>query len=45
MPEEGELYNLSDRALTDMGITRGDIEYVASNGPGDGRGLRGGLVR
>ena len=42
---EDELYNLSDRSLMDIGITRGEIEYAASNGHGDRRGLRGGLMR
>ena len=42
---EDELYNLSDRALMDIGITRGEIEYAASNGPGEERGQRGGLMR
>ena len=26
-----ELYNLSDRTLMDIGMTRGEIEYVVSN--------------
>jgi uncharacterized protein YjiS (DUF1127 family) len=41
---EHELYKLSDRALMDIGMTRGEIEYAAANGPGDRRGLRGGLM-
>ena len=32
--------NLSDRELTDIGITRGEIDYVASNRDTDPRGIR-----
>lgn len=34
------LWNLSDRELTDMGTTRGEIDYVASNPDTDPRGVR-----
>ncbi len=30
---EEELYTLSDRALMDIGMTRGEIEYVVSLAP------------
>jgi uncharacterized protein YjiS (DUF1127 family) len=32
--------NLSDRELTDIGITRGEIDYVACNRSIDARGVR-----
>jgi uncharacterized protein YjiS (DUF1127 family) len=32
--------SLSDRELMDIGITRGEIDYVASNGSIDPRGIR-----
>jgi len=35
-----ELYGLSDRELMDIGITRGEIDYFASNGGIDPRGIR-----
>jgi len=34
---QAELCNLSDRALTDIGIMRGEIEYVASIRGGEPR--------
>jgi uncharacterized protein YjiS (DUF1127 family) len=34
------LCNLSDRELTDIGIARGEIDYVASNGDAGPRGIR-----
>jgi uncharacterized protein YjiS (DUF1127 family) len=34
------LYDLSDRELTDIGTTRGEIDYVASNCGIDQRGIR-----
>lgn len=34
------LYDLSDRELIDIGTTRGEIEYVASNMVIDPRGIR-----
>jgi uncharacterized protein YjiS (DUF1127 family) len=34
------LYDLSDRELMDIGTTRGEIDYVASNRTGDPRGAR-----
>jgi uncharacterized protein YjiS (DUF1127 family) len=34
------LCNLSDRELIDIGITRGEIDYVASNRDTDPRGIR-----
>jgi uncharacterized protein YjiS (DUF1127 family) len=34
------LYDLSDRELMDIGITRGEIDYVASNRGIDPRGIR-----
>jgi uncharacterized protein YjiS (DUF1127 family) len=34
------LYDLSDRELMDIGTTRGEIEYVASNRGIDPRGAR-----
>ena len=36
----GDLCNLSDRELMDIGITRGEIDYVASNRDIDPRGVR-----
>jgi uncharacterized protein YjiS (DUF1127 family) len=36
----GDLCNLSDRELMDIGITRGEIDYVASNRGIDPRGVR-----
>ena len=35
-----KLLDLSDRELHDMGISRGEIEYVASNRDIDPRGIR-----
>ena len=35
-----ELYDLSDRELMDIGITRGEIDYFASNRGIDPRGIR-----
>jgi uncharacterized protein YjiS (DUF1127 family) len=34
-----ELYGLNDRELMDIGITRGEIDYVASNRSIDPRGI------
>ena len=34
------LYDLSDRELMDIGTTRGEIDYVVSNGSIDPRGIR-----
>ena len=34
------LWNLSDRELMDIGTTRGEIDYVASNRDADPRGIR-----
>ena len=34
-----DLYDLNDRELRDIGITRGEIEYVASNRSIDTRGV------
>jgi uncharacterized protein YjiS (DUF1127 family) len=34
------LYDLSDRELLDIGTTRGEIDYVASNRGIDPRGIR-----
>jgi uncharacterized protein YjiS (DUF1127 family) len=36
---QAELCNLSDRGLMDIGITRGEIDYVASNRGTDPRGI------
>ena len=36
------LCDLNDRALQDIGITRGEIDYVASNRSIDPRGIRSG---
>ena len=35
-----DLYDLSDRELMDIGTTRGEIDYVASNRSIDPRGIR-----
>ena len=35
-----QLYRLTDTELIDIGITRGEIEYVASNRGVDPRGIR-----
>ena len=35
-----ELYGLNDRELMDIGITRGEIDYFASNRGNDPRGIR-----
>ena len=35
-----ELYSLNDRELMDIGITRGEIDYFASNRGIDPRGIR-----
>jgi uncharacterized protein YjiS (DUF1127 family) len=35
-----DLCNLSDRELMDIGIARGEIDYVASNRDTDPRGIR-----
>ncbi|WP_298885047.1 hypothetical protein [uncultured Bradyrhizobium sp.] len=37
---KGVLCNLSDRELMDIGIARGEINYVASNRDADPRGIR-----
>jgi uncharacterized protein YjiS (DUF1127 family) len=34
------LHDLSDRELMDIGTTRGEIDYVVSNGSIDPRGIR-----
>ena len=34
------LYDLSDRELIDIGISRGEIDYVAANRSNDPRGAR-----
>jgi uncharacterized protein YjiS (DUF1127 family) len=36
----GTLCNLNDRELQDIGIARGEIDYVASNRSIDPRGIR-----
>lgn len=36
------LYDLSDRELMDVGITRGEIDYVATHRGGDPRGILSG---
>ncbi|MBR0719759.1 DUF1127 domain-containing protein [Bradyrhizobium liaoningense] len=36
----GDLCSLSDQELMDIGITRGEIDYVASNRDTDPRGIR-----
>ena len=33
-----ELFGFSDRELMDIGVTRGEIDYVTSNGPIEPRG-------
>ena len=35
-----DLFDLSDRELIDIGISRGEIDYVASNRDIDPRGIR-----
>jgi uncharacterized protein YjiS (DUF1127 family) len=35
-----KLYRLTDSELIDIGVTRGEIEYVASNRGVDPRGIR-----
>jgi uncharacterized protein YjiS (DUF1127 family) len=35
-----DLYNLSERELMDIGISYGEIDYVASNRHTDPRGIR-----
>lgn len=35
-----DLYSLSNRELMDIGIARGEIDYVASNRNSDPRGIR-----
>ena len=35
-----ELYSLNGKELMDIGITRGEIDYFASNGGIDPRGIR-----
>ncbi|MBR0874695.1 DUF1127 domain-containing protein [Bradyrhizobium tropiciagri] len=35
-----DLYRLSDRELIDIGISRGEVDYVASNPDTDPRGVR-----
>jgi uncharacterized protein YjiS (DUF1127 family) len=35
-----DLCNLSDKELMDIGITRGEIDYIASNRSIDPRGVR-----
>jgi uncharacterized protein YjiS (DUF1127 family) len=37
---QATLYDLSDRELMDIGTTRGEIDYVASNRSIDPRGVR-----
>jgi uncharacterized protein YjiS (DUF1127 family) len=37
---QATLYDLSDRELQDIGTTRGEIDYVASNRSIDPRGVR-----
>ena len=36
----GDLCNLSDRELMDIGISRGEVDYVATNRDADPRGFR-----
>jgi uncharacterized protein YjiS (DUF1127 family) len=36
----GDLFDLNDRDLMDIGISRGEIDYVASNRGIDPRGVR-----
>jgi len=38
-----DLCGLNDRELQDIGITRGEVDYVASNGSIDPRGVRSAL--
>ena len=38
------LSDLSDRELMDIGITRGEIDYVISNRDIDPRGIRSGMI-
>jgi uncharacterized protein YjiS (DUF1127 family) len=38
--ERAELYRLNDWELMDMGMTRGEIDYVVSNRSTDPRGVR-----
>ena len=38
------LSDLSDRELTDIGTTRGEIDYVVSNRDIDPRGIRSGTI-
>ncbi|WP_271554595.1 DUF1127 domain-containing protein [Bradyrhizobium sp. CCBAU 45394] len=35
-----DLCNLSDRELMDIGISRGEVDYVATNRDADPRGFR-----
>jgi uncharacterized protein YjiS (DUF1127 family) len=35
-----ELYGLNDRELMDIGISRGEVDYFASNRGVDPRGIR-----
>ena len=37
---QANLSDLSDRELMDIGISRGEIDYVASNRSSDPRGIR-----
>ena len=37
---ESDLNDLSDRELTDIGIARGEIDYIAANRSIDPRGVR-----
>ena len=37
---QADLCDLSDRELMDIGITRGEIDYVASHRGSDPRGIR-----
>jgi uncharacterized protein YjiS (DUF1127 family) len=38
------LLDLSDRELQDIGISRGEVDYVASNRGIDPRGIRSGTI-
>jgi uncharacterized protein YjiS (DUF1127 family) len=38
--DRGELYQLNDRELRDIGVTRGEIGYIASNSSIDPRAAR-----
>jgi uncharacterized protein YjiS (DUF1127 family) len=40
-----ELFSFSDRELRDIGVTRSEIDYIASNGPIEPRGGRSGVRR